>query len=86
MIKPGSTEPETFTVTRCTSSSDTRRWVPTICSTRQRSKDPNVFTRPWTISLPLYRRMERNVELMEFKCVELVEEKIYGHLRKQEEE
>ena len=49
-------------------------------------EDPNVFTRPWTISLPLYRRIEQNVELMEFKCVELVEEKIYGHLRKQEEE
>ena len=48
-------------------------------------EDPNVFTRPWTISLPLYRRIEQNVELMEFKCVELVEEKIYGHLRKQEE-
>ena len=49
-------------------------------------EDPNVFTRPWTISLPLYRRIEPNVELMEFKCVEFVEEKLYGHLRKQEEE
>ena len=49
-------------------------------------EDPNVFTRPWAISLPLYRRIEPNVELMEFKCVEFVEEKLYGHLRKQEEE
>ena len=49
-------------------------------------EDPNVFTRPWTISLPLYRRIEPDVELMEFKCVEFVEEKLYGHLRKQEEE
>ncbi len=49
-------------------------------------EDPNVFTRPWTISLPLYRRVEDNIELMEFKCVELVEEKIYGHLRKQTDE
>ncbi len=49
-------------------------------------EDPNVFTRPWSISLPLYRRVEENVELMEFKCVEFVEEKVYGHLRKQSDE
>ena len=48
--------------------------------------DPDVFTRPWSISLPLYRRVEENLELMEFKCVEFVEEKIYGHLRKQTDE
>ena len=44
--------------------------------------DPNVFTQSRNISLPLYRRVEENVELMEFKCVEFVEEKLYGHLRK----
>ena len=49
-------------------------------------EDPEVFTRPWTIRLPLYRRIEQDIELMEFKCVEFVEEKMYGHLRKQEEE
>ena len=31
-------------------------------------EDPKVFTRPWTISMPLYRRQERNVELLEYKC------------------
>jgi hypothetical protein len=46
-------------------------------------EDPNVFTRPWKISMPLYRRMEKNARLMEFKCVEFVEELMYGHLRKQ---
>jgi hypothetical protein len=46
-------------------------------------EDPNVFTQAWQISLPLYRRIEDNVQLMEFKCVEFAEEKIYGHLRKQ---
>lgn len=46
-------------------------------------EDSKVFTRPWTISLPLYRRAEKNVELMEFKCEEFAEEKLYGHLRKQ---
>ncbi len=45
-------------------------------------EDPNVFTRPWTMSMPLYRRLDENVQLLEFKCVEFVEELIYGHLRK----
>jgi hypothetical protein len=46
-------------------------------------EDKNVFSRPWKISMPLYRRKERNAQIMEFKCVEFVEELIYGHLRKQ---
>ena len=45
-------------------------------------EDPKVFTRPWTISLPLYRRIEQDVRLLEFKCVEFSEELLYGHLRK----
>ena len=31
-------------------------------------EDPNVFTRPWKISMPLYRRQERNSELLEYQC------------------
>jgi hypothetical protein len=46
-------------------------------------EDNNVFSRPWKMSMPLYRRKERNMQVMEFKCVEFVEELIYGHLRKQ---
>ena len=46
-------------------------------------EDPNVFTRPWTIRLPLYRRLDENMQLLEFKCVEFVEELMYGHLRKE---
>jgi hypothetical protein len=45
-------------------------------------EDPNVFTKPWKISMPLYRRLERNAQLMEFKCVEFVEELLYGQWRK----
>ena len=45
-------------------------------------EDPEVFTRPWKMSMPLYRRMEENVQLLEFKCVEFAEELMYGHLRK----
>lgn len=44
--------------------------------------DPQVFARPWTIHMPLYRRLDRGSRLMEFKCVELVEELMYGHLTK----
>ncbi len=46
-------------------------------------EDPNVFTRPWSMSMPLYRRVEANAEILEFRCVEFVEDLIYGHLRKQ---
>lgn len=45
-------------------------------------EDPAVFSRPWTISMPLYRRREPNMQLMEYKCVEFAEELMYGHLRK----
>ena len=46
-------------------------------------EDAKVFSRPWKMSMPLYRRLEKNVQLLEFKCVEFVEELMYGHLRKQ---
>jgi hypothetical protein len=46
-------------------------------------EDPKVFTRPWKISMPLYRRMERNAQLMEFNCIPFAEDLIYGHLRKE---
>lgn len=49
-------------------------------------EDENVYTRPWKIKLPLYRRMDENMQLLEFKCVEFVEEMMYGHLRKKDSE
>jgi hypothetical protein len=45
-------------------------------------EDPQVFTRPWQISMPLYRRLEPNAQLLEYRCVEFVEEFLYGQLRK----
>ena len=45
-------------------------------------EDPNVYTRPWKVSYPLYRRLDENMQLLEFKCVEFTEELLYGHLRK----
>lgn len=45
-------------------------------------EDPEVFTEPFTISMPIYRRMEPNLALLEFKCVEFVEELMYGEWRR----
>jgi hypothetical protein len=46
--------------------------------------DPKTFSRPWKISMPLYRHLEPNARLMEFKCVEFVEELMYGQYRKKQ--
>ena len=46
-------------------------------------EDPTVFSRPWTIRLPLYRRLEENARVLEFKCVEFAEDLVYGHLRRE---
>jgi hypothetical protein len=45
-------------------------------------EDPQIYTRAWTISMPLYRRLEKNAQLVEYKCVEFAEELMYGHLVK----
>ncbi len=45
-------------------------------------EDPKTFSRPWKISMPLYRRVEKNAQLLEFKCVEFAEELLYGQYKK----
>lgn len=45
-------------------------------------EDPQTFSRPWTIRMPLYRHVDPNARLGQFKCVPFVEELMYGHLRK----
>jgi hypothetical protein len=45
-------------------------------------EDPKVFKHPWKMSTVLYRRVEKDAELLEFNCVEFVEEMMYGDLRK----
>jgi hypothetical protein len=42
--------------------------------------DPELYTRPWTISMPLYRHMEPNAQLLEFRCVPFSEMFLYGDL------
>jgi hypothetical protein len=44
--------------------------------------DSSVFSHPWTIRMPLYRRVEPGARLMDFRCVEFAEELMYGPLRK----
>ena len=47
-------------------------------------EDPKTFTRPWRIAMPIYRRMEPNMQLMEYRCIEFAEEFLYGSLRKRQ--
>ena len=61
------------------------RWTPTSAGTMRYEAeitDPATFTKPWTISLNLYKRVGDDARLQQFKCVEFVEEMMYGHLRK----
>jgi len=37
------------------------------------TEDPKVFSRPWKISLPLYRRQEHNMRLLEDECYAYLE-------------
>jgi len=43
-------------------------------------EDPKVFSRPWKISMPLYRHVEKGAHLMEFQCIPYAEDVVYGHL------
>jgi hypothetical protein len=42
--------------------------------------DPETFSEPWTIRMPLYRRIEDNARLLEFNCVKYAEQLLYGDL------
>ena len=47
-------------------------------------EDATVFSRPWTLRMVLYRRLEPGARIMDFRCVEFAEELMYGDLRKAE--
>ena len=36
-------------------------------------EDPSVFSKPWKISMPLYRRQEANARLLEYECYAYLE-------------
>lgn len=42
--------------------------------------DPMTYSRPWTIRMPLYKHVEQNAELLQYKCVPFVEELLYKDL------
>ncbi|HEX2818239.1 MAG TPA: hypothetical protein VHN39_17740 [Phenylobacterium sp.] len=62
------------------------RWTPTgpgVLRYEAEMTDPTIFTRPWKISMNLYKHVGEDARLQQFKCVEFVEELMYGHLRKE---
>jgi len=58
------------------------RTSPDVISYEATIEDSKVFTRPWKIYMPLYKRQEKDIQLLDFKCVEFVEELMYGEWRK----
>jgi hypothetical protein len=63
----------------------TERFTPTSAHTMAYEatlEDPDVFTRPWKMNMTLYKRVGKDAQLLQFKCVPFVEELIYGKLRK----
>jgi len=54
--------------------------TPNIIMYEATIEDPQVFSRPWTIRMPLYRHIEENAQLMEFKCIPFAEDVLYGEI------
>jgi len=63
----------------------TERYTPTSDHTMRYDveiDDPLTFSEPWHMTMTLYKRVNTDAQLQQFKCVEFVEEMMYGHLRK----
>lgn len=45
-------------------------------------EDPQTYTRPWTIEMPLYRLMDQQPQLLEHKCVPFADGLLYQDLLK----
>ena len=63
----------------------TERWTPTSDYTLRYEatiEDEETYTKPWKIAFNLYKKVGEDAQLQQFKCVEFVEELMYGHLRK----
>jgi hypothetical protein len=43
-------------------------------------EDAQTYSKPWTIRMPLYKNVEANARLFEFKCVPFAEELLYKDL------
>ncbi len=67
----------------------TERYTPTSDYTMRYDvliDDPVTFTEPWEMSMTLYRRVGQDAQIQQFKCIEFVEEMMYGHLRKSDDD
>jgi len=42
--------------------------------------DPTIYSKPWKISMPIYRRVEPKVEILDFRCVPFADKLLYGDL------
>ncbi len=63
-----------------TASSGTRRFDATHLNYEATMDDPQTFTRPWKISMPLYKIVDKDFRLYDHRCVDLAEEALYGRL------
>jgi hypothetical protein len=41
-------------------------------------EDPKVFSRPWKMNMIIYRRLEKNLELLEYECAEHIYLKLFN--------
>ena len=63
----------------------TERWTKTSPHTMRYEAtitDPGTLTAPLEIAFNLYKKVGEDAQLQQFKCVEFVEELMYGHLRR----
>ncbi len=44
--------------------------------------DSATYTKPWSLEITLYKNIDPKAQLLDFKCIEFVEELMYGHLTK----
>ena len=47
-------------------------------------EDPQTFSKPWKISMMLYRHVEPGAELQDFRCVPFADLLVYGDLQKKD--
>ncbi len=57
-------------------------YAPDILMYEATIEDPKTFSRPWKISLPLYKHVEKGAQLLDFRCVPYAEDLMYDKLRK----
>ena len=48
-------------------------------------EDPETFSRPWSIRMPLFRHIEPDARLLEFNCVKFSEPLLYGEFTSRDE-